>query len=609
MSDALNLALTISFAEIGGGVLRRVKDRIRGTGQAAQQVRRDFDDMERSLRKGIKTIAITGYIAKKFEPGVKAAADLQEQLLGARAELMGTTKDAAALGHQLSQIQSTAFNVQAFTPFNQAQIVELEKNLVKSGARIQAIVGKQGAAAAAAALATYENMDPTETGKALIGIGTPFKVKADNYMGLADDISRAASASTVGAQEIAESAKYAAGPMAALKRTPKEMLALVATMAQVGVTGTMAGTGIKNFFLQASKYKVFKQANGELKSTADIIDILHKKLDSKGSAEQQSILTKVFGQEGLPVAIALMQKGDGSFEDILDKMRQAAPLQDKLNLSMEGFNKQLISLQGTSTSTISGLFQPALAPLTQLVAKSNEFMANIGHASAKHKELNEAVSYGSMGVVGAGALLGGAMILKGGVAGAKVLKGLKGIGGMAGGVAAGKALEVAAGVTPVYVVNMPSGGLGGSLPNSIGGKNLPGDIAQKVRKLSSWDLLKNANMGEIKALGPAAMLRSAGYVGLAGAGGYAIGSQIYDHGIAGTSLGDKIGSGIAHVLSLFGNEEAKAAIAANERAQQLNGTIKIQVDSKTGQASVTQMHMDHSGITLSADHGIPAGAW
>lgn len=608
MSDALNLALTISFAEIGGGILRRVKDRIRGTGQAAQQVRRDFDDMERSLRKGIKTLAITGYVAKKLEPGVKAAADLQEQLLGARAELMGTTKDAAALGNQLKQIQSTAFNVQAFTPFNQAQIVELEKNLVKSGARIQAIVGKQGAAAAAAALATYENMDPTETGKALIGIGTPFKVKADNYMGLADDISRAASASTVGAQEIAESAKYAAGPMAALKRTPKEMLALVATMAQVGVTGTMAGTGIKNFFLQASKYKVFKQANGELKSTADIIDILHKKLDSKGSAEQQSILTKVFGQEGLPVAIALMQKGDGSFEDILDKMRQAAPLQDKLNEAMKGFNKQLTSLQGTSTSTISGLFQPALAPLTQLVAKSNELMANLGHASANSKGLNEAVSYGSMGIVGAGALLGGAMILKGGIAGAKVLKGLKGLGGMAGGVAVGKTLEAAAGVTPVFVVNMP-GGLGGSMPGGFGGKGIPGDIAQKVRKLSNWDILKKANMGEIKALGPAAMLRSAGYVGLAGAGGYAIGSQIYDHGIAGTSLGDKIGSGIAHVLSLFGNEEAKAAIAANERAQQLNGTIKIQVDSKTGQASVTQMHMDRPGITLSADHGIPAGAW
>ena len=73
------------------------------------------------------------------------------------------------------------------------------------------------------------------------------------------------------------------------------MLALSAVMAQVGITGSMAGTGLKSFFVNAADHKIFQQANGNLKSTTEIIDILRGKMDGMGEAKRVQILKKLFG--------------------------------------------------------------------------------------------------------------------------------------------------------------------------------------------------------------------------------------------------------------------------------------------------------------------------
>lgn len=209
-----------------------------------------------------------------------------------RAELSGAGADAAELAKHLAEVRKTAFTVQASTPFDMGQVVALQKEIIKAGARVQDVIGERGAAAAAAALAAYEQMEPVLAGTALISIGTPFQVAADGYADLADQISRAASASSVGAAEIAETAKYAAGPLAALGRGTEEMLALSAVMAQVGVVGSMAGTSLRTFFVQAAKQKALTDANGNLLATAEIIERLRKRTTGMGDAERGTFLQR-----------------------------------------------------------------------------------------------------------------------------------------------------------------------------------------------------------------------------------------------------------------------------------------------------------------------------
>ncbi|MBI5562490.1 MAG: phage tail tape measure protein [Deltaproteobacteria bacterium] len=384
-----------------------IKDRLHSLSSASKEVKQDFDRMASSFKYAAMAGLATRELYKGMKPAVGLAGDLQQEMLGVQAELMGSGKDARQLAEELKAVKSTAFEVQAWTPFDMTQIATLEKELVKAGARVEDITGKTGAAAASAALAVYERLDPVATGNALVSIGTPFKITAAGYMELADTISRAASASTVGAAEIADSARYAAGPMASLGKSSKEMLALSAVMAQVGISGSMAGVALKEFFLEAAKNKAFKDTKGNLIPTVEIVEKLKRSFKGVGEAERASRLNKIFGERGMQAAVALLNDGKGSYEDIVRSMEQSASLQDKINLSMQGFNNQMLSLKGTFKSTIADLFLPALPALTLIVAKTNELAAALGLASQKNTAVGKAVTYGTgatMGLLGGGAL-------------------------------------------------------------------------------------------------------------------------------------------------------------------------------------------------------------
>ena len=68
----------------------------------------------------------------------------------------------------------------------------------------------------------------------------------------------------------------------------------------------------------------------------------------------------------------------------------------------------------------------------------------------------------------------------------------------------------------------------------------------------------------IGALG--SLAKVLGGVTAAGVAGYAIGTELYNHMIAGTKVDDKLGSAIAHVLAFFGSDAAKKAIQENNAA-------------------------------------------
>lgn len=143
-------------------------------------------------------------------------------------------------------------------------------------------------------------------------------------------------------------------------------------------------------------------------------------------------------------------------------------------------------------------------------------------------------------------------------------RGGRGGGGLGGG---------AGGPVPVYVVN-GGGGAGGR-----GGRGRSGG--------------KLASMG--KAAGAAGLLYGAWEVGTS------IGDQINSTLIEGTAFQDALGSGIANVLALFGNDQAKNAVRRNERFEkQQEGRIKLEVESV---APVRVKEMAADGMELDVDAG------
>lgn len=205
---------------------------------------------------------------------------------------------------------------------------------------------------------------------------------------------------------------------------------------------------------------------------------------------------------------------------------------------------------------------------------------------------------GGLGLDGKDMLLGGALGAAGlfGAAryGGKALSGLAGkLGGTAAGVATGKALEEAAGVQPVYVVNMPES-LGGKLGTAEKLADAAGDLVgpKTFSKLKTTAaLVGGAPLSALPAMGAGAMATAGAGVLAAGAAGWGIGTLISD-AIEGTAISDAIGKAVAYAISPF-SEDARAAIAANNKASEL--TIRIEGEPR---ARVTQMASEGMDMTV-----------
>lgn len=215
---------------------------------------------------------------------------------------------------------------------------------------------------------------------------------------------------------------------------------------------------------------------------------------------------------------------------------------------------------------------------------------------------------GGLELDGQDMLLGGAGLLVGTAVaarwGGKAIQGIAGkLGGTAAGVATGKALEEAAGVTPVFVVNMP---------DSLGGASAPAEkLAEAARESLPGGKLKGGGKWLVGAGLPvllaasgleaysiatddslSAQEKNIGYSGVAGgaggglagaAAGAALGSVVP---ILGTALGGMIGGALGYWGGgSLGEMIAEAVIAATDDAQLAGKVSSVADHVKQAQAA------------------------
>jgi hypothetical protein len=227
---------------------------------------------------------------------------------------------------------------------------------------------------------------------------------------------------------------------------------------------------------------------------------------------------------------------------------------------------------------------------------AEDFARPINDAFARGTRfLLDSKAQGGMGL-GGGAIAGGAAAGALGVyALSRILPGVLGKlvgrgGGLAAGVAEGKALQAASGVAPVYVTNwaeMNGGGGGGLLGMggaAAGGAGAVGILA-KLRGLAGVAaLMGNAPLGVLAGAGSGGLAALAGGAGVAGLAGYGVGTGIYKAGLEGNGAGDFIGESIARVLATFGNEEAQRSLSMTEALKntKIGGEVTLRVVSAPG---------------------------
>lgn len=632
MADDLNLAMRL-YLEANGfssGLNQSGRDVSRwgrGVQQVIRQNRKDFDAMVGHFTRGLAGLA-TAKIGfdKALKPGIKAAGDLQESLLSVKQILQGAHPQAKLLADQMDRISQNSIQVASHMKFGAAEITDVTRQLLQGGVPLKAILGRHAAAFAVEALAETQHTVPSTTALNLANVGHAFQLTPDQYAPAADLIAKASVTGSGTLTELFHNLEQVGSNAHMAGNT--DLKATLAALKAVSPLGEQGGSDLKAVImsmegarLRGSSYMhrlglSFYDKKGNFigldASITRLREAMAKLPTQQARLEAMGRIFQTGGSSAANLLIAPASKGVKSYQEIKASIDQQASLVQQMKVWEEGFNASLQMLSSTNKTTLATLFDPLIAQLTKAVKLTNELSGAIGNTAHKHPALAGAVSYGGAGVIAGAAGFGIYHLLKAIGPGKRFLgAAAKNLFGTAAGVAEGKVLQSAAGVTPVFVVNFPGQAGFAGLPRGIvpaGEEAVAGGvIASKAGKLARLGTLGRVLAGfggaDVTALlGSGAFgigAVGAGVLG-AGAGGYAAGSEIYKL-IAGGKFADAIGSAIAHALAPF-DATARGAI------QRSSGKLDININPD-GKPRVTRLVSHDPTFDLNVSvGGIHAGA-
>ena len=166
-----------------------------------------------------------------------------------------------------------------------------------------------------------------------------------------------------------------------------------------------------------------------------------------------------------------------------------------------------------------------------------------------------------------------------------------------------------AGVTPVYVVNMPGAGLPGvgGRGSTGGAARTAGRVAGRARSLAV--LAGGLPLSAWGTMGLSGLATAGAGVTAALGGGYAVGSGINwaaERMARGTRMEgwgtENIGGAINKVLAFFGNEESRRAVAINEAAKAEAARAELHVTVEDSRVRVTRLTA--AGMDVDVDDGL-----
>lgn len=245
-----------------------------------------------------------------------------------------------ATENQMSGLSETAQTLGLRTMFMSRDIASGMKYLAMAGNDADQI---QEMISSAAVMANATGMELGGKGGAadlLTNIMRTFKLEGQQAADtVGDQLTKAAMASNISMADLAESIKYSAASMVTLKQQLPQVAAMIGTLGNAGIQGSMAGTSIRNMAdyltesitnpnFKGAKALVklglgkqdFVDANGDLQDFAVILEKIGTATQGLSTVDQNLVFKSIFGVRGMRAAVAIMRDTEGYF-DLLNKIQ------------------------------------------------------------------------------------------------------------------------------------------------------------------------------------------------------------------------------------------------------------------------------------------------
>lgn len=245
-----------------------------------------------------------------------------------------------ATENQMSGLSETAQTLGLRTMFMSRDIASGMKYLAMAGNDANQI---QEMISGAAMMANATGMELGGKGGAadlLTNIMRTLKLEGQQAADIiGDQLTKAVMSSNVSMSDLAESIKYSAASMVTLKQQLPQLAAMIGTLGNAGIQGSMAGTSIRNmadYLTQSITNPNFKgakalaklglgkqdfvDANGDLQDFAVILEKIGTATQGLSTVDQNAVFKSIFGVRGMRAAVAIMRDTEGYF-DLLNKIQ------------------------------------------------------------------------------------------------------------------------------------------------------------------------------------------------------------------------------------------------------------------------------------------------
>ncbi|RSU59311.1 phage tail tape measure protein [Sphingomonas sp. S-NIH.Pt1_0416] len=329
------------FRQSGDGMSAAMRDAAREINRAALSM---IDSLSRAADRVrnaglIMTAGLTVPMAVAGKAAKDTASDFQVAMNKVQAAMLDASPE------QLQKLRDAALELGPAYGKSAIEAAGAIENLAKNGMDAASILG--GGLAGALALGVVGQTNLGDAADATTDILQQFHISAGQLPTIVDKVSGALDASKLSFDGYKDAIGQVGGIAGGLGYQFEDMNTALAAVIPLMTGGSDAGTSFKTFLLALvpqSKDAAdvmdklglsFFNANGSAKSLSEVATQLNEKLTPLTDKSRQTALTKMFGTDGMRVAIALMQAGAKGIADVQAQIDKASANQ-KMAVLLDG---------------------------------------------------------------------------------------------------------------------------------------------------------------------------------------------------------------------------------------------------------------------------------
>lgn len=295
--------------------------------KALNNAEKQTNDLAKKLEKTGKSIEKAGDKLSKYVTAPILGAGVAATKLGMdfEAGMSRVQAISGATGAELEKLNEVALDHGANTAFSASEVAMAMENLASAGFETNEIIA---ALPGNLDLAASSGTDLAVATDIAASILRGFQLDAAEAGRVADVLAEAANRTNAGVEDMGEAMKYIAPVANAMGLSLEETAAAVGILADAGIKGSQAGTTLRGALTRLTKPTddmvavmerlgvEFFDAEGNMKSMAEIISELEKGTKGLTQEQRNQALATLFGQEALSGMLVLIEKGPDALEEL-----------------------------------------------------------------------------------------------------------------------------------------------------------------------------------------------------------------------------------------------------------------------------------------------------